>query len=43
MGLVYLLLREACEGRAIARCEAPRPRFYPCPGGGRAGRSTVSP
>ncbi|MCS7076526.1 MAG: hypothetical protein NZ455_07450 [Bacteroidia bacterium] len=28
-------MREACGGRALARCEAPRPRFYSCPGGGR--------
>ncbi|MCS7076981.1 MAG: hypothetical protein NZ455_09750 [Bacteroidia bacterium] len=27
-------LREACEGWALAQCEAPRPRFYSCPGGG---------
>ncbi|MCS7075081.1 MAG: hypothetical protein NZ455_00125 [Bacteroidia bacterium] len=26
-----------------AWCEAPRPRSNPCPGGGRVGRSTVSP
>ncbi|MCS7075828.1 MAG: hypothetical protein NZ455_03925 [Bacteroidia bacterium] len=26
-----------------AWCEAPRPLFYSCPGGGRVGRSTVSP
>ncbi|MCS7076473.1 MAG: hypothetical protein NZ455_07180 [Bacteroidia bacterium] len=26
-------MREACGGRASARCEAPRPLFYPCPGG----------
>ncbi|MCS7076272.1 MAG: hypothetical protein NZ455_06170 [Bacteroidia bacterium] len=27
-------MREACGGRALARCEAPRPRFYSCPEGG---------
>ncbi|MDW8346761.1 MAG: hypothetical protein RML94_07410 [Bacteroidia bacterium] len=26
-----------------AWCEAPRPLFHSCPGGGRVGRSTVSP
>ncbi|MDW8346724.1 MAG: hypothetical protein RML94_07225 [Bacteroidia bacterium] len=26
-----------------AWCEASRPLFYSCPGGGRVGRSTVSP
>ncbi|MCS7075695.1 MAG: hypothetical protein NZ455_03245 [Bacteroidia bacterium] len=36
-------LREACGGRASARCEAPRPLFHSCPGGGRVGRSTASP
>ncbi|MCS7077948.1 MAG: hypothetical protein NZ455_14650 [Bacteroidia bacterium] len=28
-------MREACVGRASARCEAPRPRSHSCPGGGR--------
>ncbi|MCS7076112.1 MAG: hypothetical protein NZ455_05365 [Bacteroidia bacterium] len=36
-------MREACGGRASARCEAPCPLFHSCPGGGRVGRSTVSP
>ncbi|MCS7076075.1 MAG: hypothetical protein NZ455_05175 [Bacteroidia bacterium] len=30
-------MREACGGRALARCEAPRPRLPYCPGGGRGG------
>ncbi|MCS7077563.1 MAG: hypothetical protein NZ455_12680 [Bacteroidia bacterium] len=32
-------MREACGGRAVARCEAPRPRFYSCLGGGAQHRS----
>ncbi|MCS7075702.1 MAG: hypothetical protein NZ455_03280 [Bacteroidia bacterium] len=36
-------MREACGGRASARCEAPRLYAHSCPGGGRVGRSTVSP
>ncbi|MCS7077335.1 MAG: hypothetical protein NZ455_11535 [Bacteroidia bacterium] len=27
-------MREACGGRALARCEAPRPLFHSYPGGG---------
>ncbi|MCS7077810.1 MAG: hypothetical protein NZ455_13960 [Bacteroidia bacterium] len=26
-------MREACGGRASARCEVPRTHFYFCPGG----------
>ncbi|MCS7075505.1 MAG: hypothetical protein NZ455_02290 [Bacteroidia bacterium] len=28
-------MREACGGRASARCEAPQKLFHSCPGGGR--------
>ncbi|MCS7077068.1 MAG: hypothetical protein NZ455_10185 [Bacteroidia bacterium] len=30
-------MREACGGRASARCGAPRPLFHSCQGGGRVG------
>ncbi|MCS7077850.1 MAG: hypothetical protein NZ455_14160 [Bacteroidia bacterium] len=35
-------MREACGGRALARCEAHHPRFYSCPGGGAQHRQPVA-
>ncbi|MCS7077918.1 MAG: hypothetical protein NZ455_14500 [Bacteroidia bacterium] len=35
-------MREACGGRALARCEAPRLPFYSCPGGGAQHRQPVA-
>ncbi|MCS7076604.1 MAG: hypothetical protein NZ455_07845 [Bacteroidia bacterium] len=35
-------MREACGGRALARCEASRPRFYPITRGGGAAPSARS-
>ncbi|MCS7078262.1 MAG: hypothetical protein NZ455_16235 [Bacteroidia bacterium] len=35
-------MREACGGRAVARCEAPRSLFHSCPGGGAQHRQPVA-
>ncbi|MCS7076314.1 MAG: hypothetical protein NZ455_06380 [Bacteroidia bacterium] len=35
-------MREACGGRASARCEAPRPYFHSCPWGWAGGGAAPS-
>ncbi|MDW8345427.1 MAG: hypothetical protein RML94_00620 [Bacteroidia bacterium] len=35
-------MREACGGRASARCEAPCPLFHSCPGGGAQHRQPAA-